>query len=131
MQTKIRLEGEDWNWKEMKRMMKESLELSEEHGPTGLYVPKGNPTKLDYRFKPFRANRLGDTDEVSEHSEQGNDQVNDNNFDLDIGGMTNEEFDQYLGQIYAVRKGGKEGVLKEEGKVKIDAQYAGDTGTNQ
>ena len=45
IQTKIRLEGEDWSWKEMERMMNEPLELSEEHGPTGMYVPKGKSNK--------------------------------------------------------------------------------------
>ena len=56
------MEGAEWNWKERKRRMKEALELNLEHGPKGLYVPKGNPTKLDLgRFRQPRVNRVGDT----------------------------------------------------------------------
>ena len=74
-----------------------------EHGPKGLYVPKGNPTKLDLgRFRQPRVNRMGDTNNGNEESGQND----DNNFELDFGSMTAEEFDQYIDQIYAVRKGG-------------------------
>ena len=71
MTPKIRLEGNGWNWKEVKKMMKESLELSEELGQTSLYVPKGNPAKLGYgRFKP-RVNRLTDGDIIGDQPEEG------------------------------------------------------------
>ena len=92
----------------------------------GCLFQKGNPTRVDYRLKPFRANKLADIDDTSEHSEQGNDQTNENNFGLGIENMTNEEFNQYVGQIYAVRKmEEREEVLKEEERVRIDAQYVG------
>ena len=107
MTSKVRLEGKDWNWNEMKKRMKESLELSEELGQTFLYVPKGNPAKLDYgRFKT-RVNRLSDGDNISDQLEEG--QECDNNVDPDISSMTDGEFDQYVGQIYAVRKGAGKG----------------------
>ena len=82
--------------------MGDVLEMSLEPGPTSLFVPKGNPTKLDYgRFRPSRANGLGDVDDGSQHSEQ----INDNTFDKEVGNMAAEVFGQYIGQIYAVRKG--------------------------
>ena len=113
MTSKIRLEGNDWNWKEMKRRMKESLELTEELRPASLYVPKGNPTRVSYgKFKP-RLNRLRETDNTSEQSEE----MNENSFEAELGNMTDGEFDQYIGQICAVRKGaGKGRNPKESGK---------------
>ena len=112
--SKIVMEGKDWNWKEMKKRMKEAQELNLEQTPKGLYVPKGNPTRLDYgRFRPSRVNRLGDADNGSEYSDlvcHPCEEGSDNNFDIDIGRVTTEEFGQFIGQRHAVRKGGCKGI---------------------
>ena len=101
----------------MKRRMKESMELTEELGSTSLYVPKGNPTRLDYgRFKS-RVSRLHEADSTSEELEE----VNENNFEVEVENMTDGEFNQYIDQVYAVRTGaGKGRSQKGNGKGATD-----------
>ena len=106
MASKIRMEGFKWNWKQMKNKMRESLEISDEMGSATLYVQKGNPSKLDYgRFRP-RLNRLYDTENVGDQQEEEEDH---DNLEMGVEDMSDEQFNQYIDRINALRKGGGKG----------------------
>ena len=130
MAQQIRLEGKDWGWKDMKKKMRESMEISEEIGSTSLFVPRGNTTKLEYqKFKPM-VNTITDADN-GEGQEEGEvplclpcgEQGYHNDFSLEIANMSDEQFGQFCGQVFAVRKGAGKGNGKGSGRTK-----GGDTG---